>query len=363
MKKFRNQIIKELSNAKKSIKVAVSWVTDPILIDVLTRRALAKVNVEVIMSADEWNILRFYEFKNLQKAGGIIKKFGPRKINQDDFMHCKYAIIDGKTTIEGSYNWSKNAQKNREQMRIDSNHHRSEELLNDFHNMLHGSRCYFTGINNPDKIINNLEPLEQKNVQPDSFDRIAYDLKIATAGIINQGEAMTTSEGKIVTNSNVNNHKDIKPNKKHRFYGGNSIQFFRKENSIREYSTAAFQKYHLDKSYNFIKSKIRNNTLVSIGNIQPEGCESYKFKIEWMVGNQPKVTILSKEIAPHNDIHMYDDGSLCLFYPPDLKWKNHFKIADYIIPWIAEWIVFYELYLVTNKWLGPEAPHSIIENN
>jgi hypothetical protein len=28
-----------------------------------------------------------------------------------------------------------------------------------------------------------------------------------------------------------------------------------------------------------------------------------------------------------------------------------------IIPWIAEWLVYYELYLICGKWLGPEAPH------
>jgi len=33
------------------------------------------------------------------------------------------------------------------------------------------------------------------------------------------------------------------------------------------------------------------------------------------------------------------------------------NIHEKIIPWIAEWLVFYELYRICGKWLGPEAPH------
>ena len=32
-------------------------------------------------------------------------------------------------------------------------------------------------------------------------------------------------------------------------------------------------------------------------------------------------------------------------------------VHETIVPWTAEWIVFYELWKITGEWLGPEAPH------
>jgi hypothetical protein len=54
---------------------------------------------------------------------------------------------------------------------------------------------------------------------------------------------------------------------------------------------------------------------------------------------------------------MYGDHSLCLHYPADMKWSGHTPLYKYTIPWIAEWILFYELYLINGgKWKGRESP-------
>ncbi len=54
---------------------------------------------------------------------------------------------------------------------------------------------------------------------------------------------------------------------------------------------------------------------------------------------------------------MYLNGSLCLFDPRVSPWKGSYNLHETIIPWTAEWLVFYELYKIHGKWLGPEAPH------
>ena len=41
------------------------------------------------------------------------------------------------------------------------------------------------------------------------------------------------------------------------------------------------------------------------------------------------------------------DRSLCLYDPQDMPWTDQIVIAETIIPWIGEWIVFYELYKIT----------------
>jgi len=55
--------------------------------------------------------------------------------------------------------------------------------------------------------------------------------------------------------------------------------------------------------------------------------------------------------------HVYKNGVLCLYYPPDDGLKNTDLISKKIIPWVAEWLLYYEIFLLTGKWKGPEAPH------
>lgn len=71
----------------------------------------------------------------------------------------------------------------------------------------------------------------------------------------------------------------------------------------------------------------------------------------------PDVFIVSPEVKYNPDIHMYSDESLCLYYPPDMPWKSNTSIAEYTIPWINEWIMYYELYKITGIWEGPAVPH------
>ena len=67
------------------------------------------------------------------------------------------------------------------------------------------------------------------------------------------------------------------------------------------------------------------------------------------------------QISPSASRHMYGNGALCLYKPTEHPWKSSDNIHEKIIPWTAEWLVFYELYLMCGKWLGPEAEHGIVE--
>ena len=54
---------------------------------------------------------------------------------------------------------------------------------------------------------------------------------------------------------------------------------------------------------------------------------------------------------------MYEDHSLCLHYPPDMKWSSWTPIYLYTIPWVVEWPLYYEIYLENGgRWVGPESP-------
>lgn len=59
---------------------------------------------------------------------------------------------------------------------------------------------------------------------------------------------------------------------------------------------------------------------------------------------------------------MYNDHSLCLHYPPDMKWNERLKIYEYTIPWISEWIIYYEIFLLNGGvWEGRESPTHMTE--
>lgn len=83
----------------------------------------------------------------------------------------------------------------------------------------------------------------------------------------------------------------------------------------------------------------------------------YRVRIEYRMRYPPQVYVLSPDLAPNAPHIYYSDNSLCLHYPKDGSWSSEMLIANTIVPWTAEWLRFYEIWLVTGKWFGTEAPH------
>lgn len=87
----------------------------------------------------------------------------------------------------------------------------------------------------------------------------------------------------------------------------------------------------------------------------PDG-PTYRVRIEWHAPKPPRVFVESPMLrrdAPHR----YRQGFLCLYFPIDRSWTPEHLIAESIAPWSAQWLDFYEIWLVTKQWFGPEAPH------
>lgn len=61
--------------------------------------------------------------------------------------------------------------------------------------------------------------------------------------------------------------------------------------------------------------------------------------------------------GPHDDPRGAD---LCLFHPQSRDWNDDMLVAESIIPWTAEWLFYYEMWLVTGIWGGDEAEHGFI---
>ena len=128
------------------------------------------------------------------------------------------------------------------------------------------------------------------------------------------------------------------------------------------YRRFVMQKALVEKHFPLFKCSFNNRELTCIGKIKPaEGCETYTVQIRYRSGGKPKVHVLNPSIDWNENIHMYHDGSLCLYYPPETPWKHTSNLHETIIPWTAEWLVFYELYLLTGVWEGESAPHPICD--
>jgi hypothetical protein len=90
------------------------------------------------------------------------------------------------------------------------------------------------------------------------------------------------------------------------------------------------------------------------GQLQPlDLSRVYTIRIDYKLGRYPSVRVLAPELKATEAgflPHTYDDGTLCLH---DLgQWNAAMLIVDTIVPWAAEWLLYYETWLATGEWFG-----------
>ena len=107
----------------------------------------------------------------------------------------------------------------------------------------------------------------------------------------------------------------------------------------------------------FSVKRWRGKELEWEGSLRPTpACETYRVRVTYRLGGYPQVFVLSPplrngaENAPPP--HMYNDKSLCLFFPEAKEWDSSMPIAETIVPWASSWLYFYEVWLATGVWSG-----------
>jgi hypothetical protein len=90
------------------------------------------------------------------------------------------------------------------------------------------------------------------------------------------------------------------------------------------------------------------------GRLQPSDLSRvYTARIDYRRGRYPSVRVLAPELQSTEGgflPHTYDDGTLCLHDAG--QWNAAMLIVDTIVPWAAEWLLYYEIWLATGEWLG-----------
>src|SRR5215217_7638942 len=95
--------------------------------------------------------------------------------------------------------------------------------------------------------------------------------------------------------------------------------------------------------------------------IQPSpASQTYTVRLIYRHGRPPKVTVTDPPLALHPDAsqlpHVYPGNELCLYYPGE--WKHDMLLSATILPWTAEWLIHYELWLATGTWAGGGYTHT-----
>lgn len=136
----------------------------------------------------------------------------------------------------------------------------------------------------------------------------------------------------------------------------------RKKNQQDWFPYLIAQKALVEKYFNWLNLSIdiKNKSLVGKG-ILNIGEKSYSIQLSFspfFPYRYDRIFIQDKSIKYNDNIHLYAvDLSLCLYHPiidqPVLNKIPLFKM----IPWISEWIVFYEQWKKYGVWFGKEIKH------
>jgi hypothetical protein len=106
---------------------------------------------------------------------------------------------------------------------------------------------------------------------------------------------------------------------------------------------------------------VRGGELVCTVALQPTPASRvYTVRITYRHRRRPKVTVTDPPLAFHPRAtvlpHVYPGDELCLYLPG--QWKESMFLVDTILPWTSEWLLHYELWLVTGRWAGGGHDHA-----
>jgi hypothetical protein len=117
----------------------------------------------------------------------------------------------------------------------------------------------------------------------------------------------------------------------------------------------AQQAFALKARFPAAKGRVKLGLLVWTGVLQPTPLSrSYQVEISYSYSfsQPPSVRVLDPLATREGKSlpHIYSDGTLCLYEPGE--WGDGMFLVDSIVPWTAEWLANYEIWLGTGDWHG-----------
>jgi len=158
-----------------------------------------------------------------------------------------------------------------------------------------------------------------------------------------------TSAGRVLTSQPAQDAVVPRPT---RFYGGG-----RKPRFPRQRTNVSPAIYVPGMSRHFPQFRYQNQrgaAFVWLGTLKPtEASPEYRVRVRVRQRRMPRLFVESPQIDKRVG-HLYDDdGSLCLYYPDDKTWLPGRPLTE-LVALAAVWLWFYEAWLKTGRWFGPE---------
>ena len=81
---------------------------------------------------------------------------------------------------------------------------------------------------------------------------------------------------------------------------------------------------------------------------------TYTVRVDYVNGRHPKITVVDPPLAAPEGMrlpHVFAPDSLCLYYDDEFDGRTDL-LADTVLPWVSEWLYFYEQWQTTGEWHG-----------
>lgn len=129
---IREKIKELIGRSESSIQVAMAWFTDPEIFEAIEQALDRGVRVSLVIGENEDNDR--LPFHQLESKGATVVRIAGRGRG---VMHNKFAIIDDKYVLNGSYNWTLNAATNNsENMHISQDNQTIKEYKENFDHIM-----------------------------------------------------------------------------------------------------------------------------------------------------------------------------------------------------------------------------------
>lgn len=148
-----------LSKAQKTVVVCVAWINWTRFGPLFAKLANNGVQVELMYNDD------FINKKNYLEIPGVTSF--PIRARSSALMHNKFCIVDGKTLITGSFNWSKRASWHFENIIISQN---DFKLIKQFMHEYQDLKDYFCGYIHQQKQFCDFHFEQDKYCESDSYN-------------------------------------------------------------------------------------------------------------------------------------------------------------------------------------------------
>lgn len=121
--------------------------------------------------------------------------------------------------------------------------------------------------------------------------------------------------------------------------------------------SVALQQVHLNGVVRPERTSITRNHLIWEARLLPSPLSrTYLIRIEYDPNVLPNVHVLDPDLAAENPgkklPHVFIGNRLCLCRRTFGDWNGDMYLADTILPWISEWLLFYEIWMATGEWKG-----------